>query len=488
MNQPAWRPIVGCLWPALTLSLSGLDSVRADPAVYEVGRDPGIGFNLISWGTSAQAQHWQSAVQSLYDAGFREVSIAPVRMVNPNNGVISAGGQQPLANIEAAVVRAKSLGMRVTLDPFTELADFSAWRATYAPDSPAEEATFWNDYQQYMVEVAEVAQRHGVEAMTVGTEMKALDDNPGNVGHWNDVLTAVDAVYAGQIGYAANWDNYNSPTVVSNLWSHPVVDFIGIDAYFRFQNGPFAIPSSVANEIQTFPDQNFLDLTMQSWSGKLENEILPFAESIGKPVVFTEVGYQHHNGTSRNPQTGDQHPNSIPVDTAEQRMAFQGLMNALDGRGDVFHAMHIWHWWMTGSNGSTWNIDPTLPVDQPDNQDLALFLQAFAQTAVEPLAGDYNRDGSVDAADYVAWRDAVGSFVTNFGGADGSGNGTVDEADFAVWRANFGAKSAGSMTAYAAVPEPAVPAMLLPLFIACCKLQRDKRHSPIRHRCDSVRR
>ena len=26
----------------------------------------------------------------------------------------------------------------------------------------------------------------------------------------------------------------------------------------------------------------------------------------------------------------------------------------------------------------------------------------------EALAGDYNRDGSVDAADYVVWRDTVG--------------------------------------------------------------------------------
>lgn len=436
------------------LCFGGLRLAAADPAVYEIGDDPGLGFNLISWGTGAQAQHWQIAVQALYNSGFREVSIAPVRMVDPNTGIISAAGQQSLANIAVGVAHAKSLGMRVTLDPFTELTNFSDWRATYAPDSPTEEATFWAGYQSYMVEVAQLAQQHGVEAMTVGTEMKGLDDNPANVGHWNDVLNAVDAVYSGQIGYAANWDNYNSSNVTSNLWSHPAVDFIGIDAYFRFQNGAYAIPSSQTNPIQTYPTQSFIDLVTQSWNGKLDGEILPFAAALGKPVVFTEIGYQHHNGTARNPQN-----ESGSVDTAEQRMAFQGFLNALDGRADVFQAAHIWQWSMVGSNGSTWNIDPTLPVDQPDNTDLALMLQAFAQTAVHPLAGDFNRDGSVDAADYTTWRDSLGKFVANYHAADGNGNGLIDAADFEVWRNNF-AQLAGA-AAVAAIPEPASIALIL---------------------------
>jgi hypothetical protein len=137
---------------------------------------------------------------------------------------------------------------------------------------------------------------------------------------------------------------------------------------------------------------------------------------------------------------------------------------------------------MTGSNSSTWNIDPTLPVDQPDNRDLALFLQAFARTAVMPLAGDYNRDGSVDAADYVSWRETLGSFVTNFAGADGSGNGIVDDADLSVWRSNFAASTADIPAGPLTVPEPASLWLALLSFFAVISA-----YSPTRHKCDSVR-
>jgi hypothetical protein len=55
------------------------------------------------------------------------------------------------------------------------------------------------------------------------------------------------------------------------------------------------------------------------------------------------------------------------------------------------------------------------------------------------LAGDFNIDGIVDAADYTVWRDSLGANVaTPYTGADGNGNGVVDQADYGIWSANFG--------------------------------------------------
>jgi hypothetical protein len=72
------------------------------------------------------------------------------------------------------------------------------------------------------------------------------------------------------------------------------------------------------------------------------------------------------------------------------------------------------------------------------------------------VAGDYNQNGTVDAADYVVWRDRLGAgTLPNEGGIS---PGVVDDADYNFWRSRFGATSGvGSSAALGSsvVPEPA---------------------------------
>src|SRR4051794_34170012 len=62
--------------------------------------------------------------------------------------------------------------------------------------------------------------------------------------------------------------------------------------------------------------------------------------------------------------------------------------------------------------------------------------------ATVPIAGDYNRDGSVDAADYVLWRNGLGT--------------TYGQTDFDLWRSNFGqtAVSGALVADNSSMPEP----------------------------------
>jgi hypothetical protein len=68
---------------------------------------------------------------------------------------------------------------------------------------------------------------------------------------------------------------------------------------------------------------------------------------------------------------------------------------------------------------------------------------------VVEATGDYNRNGIVDAADYVVWRKTDGTPVAPGSGADGDGDGMVDQDDYDLWRANFG--NGGGIV----FPEPA---------------------------------
>jgi hypothetical protein len=78
------------------------------------------------------------------------------------------------------------------------------------------------------------------------------------------------------------------------------------------------------------------------------------------------------------------------------------------------------------------------------------------QVAAVGLPGDYNADGSVDAADYVVWRKNSGTSNTLPNDPIG---GTIGQAQFDQWRANFGETAAGggsgsTVPTDVAVPEP----------------------------------
>jgi hypothetical protein len=66
------------------------------------------------------------------------------------------------------------------------------------------------------------------------------------------------------------------------------------------------------------------------------------------------------------------------------------------------------------------------------------------------MPGDYNRDGSVDAADYFVWKQSFGSTQQLL--ADGNKDGVVNLADYTIWRDHLSA--AASVSAAAMVPEP----------------------------------
>lgn len=118
------------------------------------------------------------------------------------------------------------------------------------------------------------------------------------------------------------------------------------------------------------------------------------------------------------------------------------------------------------ANGASINLGAAF--NAAGAHDLVFRYGAIASSAT-PLAGDYNGNGIVDAADYTLWRDSRGQNVTPGSGADGDGDGLIDNDDYGVWKSAFGdsAPSAPSMlttsfvryvgggASLSAVPEPA---------------------------------
>ncbi len=100
------------------------------------------------------------------------------------------------------------------------------------------------------------------------------------------------------------------------------------------------------------------------------------------------------------------------------------------------------------------------------------------QVVAAGLAGDYNDDGVINAADYTVWRDAIGA-----GGSllNDPTPETVDESDYAYWRDHFGISASdgsGSRGAEARVPEPATLGTLLVGLAGVFGLRRGRFSTP----------
>jgi hypothetical protein len=105
-------------------------------------------------------------------------------------------------------------------------------------------------------------------------------------------------------------------------------------------------------------------------------------------------------------------------------------------------SLHTFAWTVPSiSDSSAWvrvRQDNNVDQDYEDVSDGAFSIAAA-------LPGDYNGDGTVDAADYVKWRKSGGT-----------------QGQFNTWRANFGETAgSGRATLLVAVPEPATTALLV---------------------------
>jgi glucose/arabinose dehydrogenase len=101
------------------------------------------------------------------------------------------------------------------------------------------------------------------------------------------------------------------------------------------------------------------------------------------------------------------------------------------------------------------------------------WIRQFASALV---AGDYNRDGIVNAADYVVWRNQQGTDF-DLPNRDPELEGDIGLADYEFWQENFRSTAAGNqLVELSAVPEPS--AAVLALMVACFAsafLQRGRR-------------
>jgi gluconolactonase len=187
-------------------------------------------------------------------------------------------------------------------------------------------------------------------------------------------------------------------------------------------------------------------------------DILYVAEEAGRRIHAYDVGL---NGAISNPRVFK----ATNVDAAGNPHTGHGPDGlAIDAAGNLYAAVQneIWAWNPAGQSLLELRVpqDPTnVAFGGADGRTLFITAQnslyGIELNVPSPALGDFDGDGSITAADYTVWRNAVGS--TTDLSADADGSRMIDEADFAIWKSHFGQVlgSGSSQPASATnVPEP----------------------------------
>jgi hypothetical protein len=196
------------------------------------------------------------------------------------------------------------------------------WRGSIDFSTGSEWDQWWTGYRRLVLHYAELAEASGMEALCIGTELRStVLKRPGD---WRRLIADVRKVYGGELTYSANW--YGEFEEVP-FWD--ALDYIGIQAYFPLSADSVGVT---------------LESLKAAWEPHVER-IEALQRRVGKPVLFTEVGYRSTVDAAVEPWTWR---SQAPVNLELQATCYEAMFQAFWNR-PWFAGAHIWKWFPEGS-------------------------------------------------------------------------------------------------------------------------------------------
>jgi hypothetical protein len=232
-------------------------------------------------------------------------------------------------DVEAMVRWAHERGLKVMLVPHVKVLADGQWKGMIGDDfSEAEWAAWFASYEAFIAEQAKLAQRLGVEQLSLGNELKGTSHRERE---WRSVIATARAAFSGRLTYAAHHDE-----IYRIAW-WDALDAIGIDAYWDLIND----------------DDPTVEELVEAWRPHGER-LRDLAKRWNKKVIFTEVGFRSVDGGVRKPWN---YGSGGAVDLQEQADAYESVFRAFfdapwcdgfywwawdesDGEGDTSYTPH----------------------------------------------------------------------------------------------------------------------------------------------------
>lgn len=264
------------------------------------------------WGTPLM----RTAIASVRKIGVRWVAVHPYARI-ARDGTVSYTPAAETGFLRNLVIIASESKTPLFWTPHLAYWGSFEWRgAVEFGDDAAAWARFFDGYRGFIVDQARFAQASGVRLFSVGNEYERT--TASHEKEWRAIITAVRAVYQGELTYSANWDAIDKVP----FWD--ALDTIAVQGYF-----PLSTSAS--------PKRAELEAGWDAVLARLER--ISIAQQ--KKVLFAEIGY------SRSARAAEK-PWEAATEDTPQAIAFRALLLdvALDRieRRSFVRGMFWWKW------------------------------------------------------------------------------------------------------------------------------------------------
>lgn len=297
-------------WPLLL-------GLACAPAVADPHREVrGITVSTPTWGVEWGSDAMAATLDQLAADGANWVAIHPYARVDRSGAV--SWRVDPTAEappwLARPIAEAHARGLKVLVVPHLAYWGEFSWRGDIRFDDDASRERFFAEYTTFIVDCARLTR--DTDAFAVGSE---LDQTIQHEASWREVVRRVREVTPANLTYAANWDRFEDV----RFWD--AVDTVGIQAYFPLVREG-AWPAG------TLPPD---DVLREAWAGVFARTDA-LSRRTGKPVVFTELGYDRSDRALIAPWDGGTGGDALQE--AALRVALEEI-----GRSGVRGAF-LWKW------------------------------------------------------------------------------------------------------------------------------------------------
>ncbi len=270
--------------------------------------------------THRSGQEWGSdrmrpTMEQLRDLGVEWVAIHPYAGIRRDGTVRvyrSVDPQAPAEELIRPIREAHALGLKILIKPHLAYWGSFEWRGEIGFEDDASWKRFWSGYRAWIVALATITRE--ADGFVVGTELaRTLDQED----RWLEIIGEVREVTRVPLTYAANWDRYESVP----FWA--ALDAIGIQAYFPLVGDDEPVNSST------------IRAGWSRWAEKLK----VYSETQERPVLLTELGYNHSSNTAREPWSSATDDHGAELQALCTRIALETIE-----RESTILGSFLWKW------------------------------------------------------------------------------------------------------------------------------------------------